>query len=185
MIVLAIPGRELWSSASGISSGNLRQAALAIEPVHGVAQAGLQSGGRARVQRAGAREREDQPLAGDAEPARGAVEAEQDDLLSEWFKLRLNRRDRARGAWVGRPAWYVMAASRGDLESEYGSDEQHGDQREGNSPHVEHRSFSASAGASARSASPAATRKEVRNALVAARLSWSSRDSSRARAVGA
>ena len=77
----------------------------------------------------------------------------------------------ARHARVGRPARHVMAAARGDLDAEDGRDEQHGDQRQRESPHERLRSLSASAGPSASSASPAATRKAVRNARVAARLS--------------
>ena len=124
-----------------------------------------------RGRRVGGGECDPEPLAGDAEPARGAVEAEQDDLLGEWFESRPDRRNRARDARVGRPARNVMAAARGDLNAEDCPDEQHGDQRQREPPHERLRSLSASAGPSASSASPAATRKAVRNARVAARLS--------------
>ena len=151
--------------------GHLGQAALAVEPVHGVAEAGLERGGRVGIQRARVREREHEALAGDAEPARGAVEAEQDDPLGDGLQLRRERRNRARGARIGRPARHEVTAARGDLDAEDGRHEQHGDERQGERPHDRLRSRSASAGTSASSASSAATRNAVRNARVAARSS--------------
>ena len=134
-------------------------------------EAGLERGGRVGIQRARVREREDEALAGDAEPARGAVEAEQDDPLGDGLQLRRERRNRARGARIGRSARHEVAAARGDLDAEDARHEQHGDERQGERPHDRLRSLSASAGASASSASSAATRNAVRNARVAARSS--------------
>ena len=95
----------------------------------------MSAAGASRVQRARVREREDEALAGDAEPARGAVEAEQDDPLGDRLQLRRDGRDRARGARIGRPARHVVAAARGDLGAEDGRDQQHGDERQGERPH--------------------------------------------------
>ena len=63
----------------------------------------MSAAGASRVQRARVREREDEALAGDAEPARGAVEAEQDDPLGDRLQL---RRDSAepRARRMDRPA---------------------------------------------------------------------------------
>ena len=127
------PGEIGLVERFGKKLGHLGQAALAVEPVDGVAEARLERGGRAGVQRAGVRECEDEPLAGDAEPARGAVEAEQDDLFCERFELRRDGRNRARYARIGRPARHVVAAAGGDLDAEDGCHEQHGDQRQGES----------------------------------------------------
>ena len=171
MIVLAIPGRLAWSSASGSSWETLGRRCSRSSRFDGVAEARLERGGRAGVQRAGVGEGEDEALAGDAEPARGAVEAEQDDLFGERFELRRDGRNGTRCARIGGPARHVVAAAGGDLDAEDGGHEQHGDERQRESPHERLRSRRASAGPSASSASPAATRKAVRNARVAARLS--------------
>ena len=72
---------------------------------------------------------------------------------------------------IGRAERHIVAAAGGDLDAEDGDHEHHGDQRKRESPHDRLRSRSASAGPSASSASPAATRNDVRNARVAARLS--------------
>ena len=92
--------------------GHLGQAALAVETVDGVEQACPQCGGHARIERTTLGEPEDEAFAGDAEPARGAVEAEQDDLSRERFELWLDRRDWARGARIGRPALALSDRSR-------------------------------------------------------------------------
>ena len=89
----------------------------------------------------------------------------------ERLELRRVGGNRARCARIGRDERHVMAAAGGDLDAEDGGHEHHGDERQPNSPHERLRSLRATAGISASSASPAATRKEVRNALVAARLS--------------
>ena len=93
---LGDPGEIGLVERFGKELGNLGQAALAVESVDGVAEARLERGGRAGVERAGVGECEDEPLAGDAEPTGGAVEAEQDDLFGERFKLRRDGRNWAR-----------------------------------------------------------------------------------------
>ena len=86
-------------------------------------EARLERGGDVGVERAGVGEGEDEPFAGDTEPARGAVEAEQDDLLGKRFQLRRNGRNRPRCAWVGGRARHVAAAAGGDLDAEDGGHE--------------------------------------------------------------
>ena len=155
----------------GQELGDLGQAALAVEPVHGVAEARLDRRGHGGIQGARVREREHEALAGDAEPARGAVEAEQDDPLGDGLELRREGRDRPRGARIGGLARHEVPAARGDLGAEDDRHEQHGDERQGERLHDRLRSRRASAGTSASRASSAATRNAVRNARVAARSS--------------
>jgi hypothetical protein len=56
--------------------GDFREAAFAVQAFNGVAQTCLERGGRARAERAGVEEGEDETLAGDAKAARCAVETE-------------------------------------------------------------------------------------------------------------
>ena len=85
-------------------------------------------------------EREDEALAGDAEPAGGAVETEQDDLFCERFELHRDCRNWALDAWIGRPARHVVTAAGGDLDAEHGRHEHHCDERQRESLHERLRS---------------------------------------------
>ena len=141
MIVLTKPGRSACSSASGRSWETLGRRPSRSSRSTASRRPALSAAGASGIQRARVREREDEPLAGDAEPARGAVEAEQDDPLGDRLQLRGDGRDRARGARIGRSARHVVAAARGDLDAEDGRDEHHGDERQGERPHRRLRSL--------------------------------------------
>jgi hypothetical protein len=168
---LGEPGQARLDEGLGEQLGDPGQATLAAQLVDRVAEAGLECRRGPGGQGLRLREGEDQPLAGDAESTRRVVETQQDDLLSEWIQL---CRDGCSGGWrarVGGAEGGVVAAAGRDLNAEDGRHEEHGDEWQCDAPHENLRSRKARAGASASSASPAATRKEVRNACVAARVS--------------